>query len=203
MVREYRYRVTDVDFEDVGDRPVPPEYEALFNEYSAELDWLTRAGTSVVTLFWCAVECHYTNRMLEKPKHRAYTRSLLCSGDEKKIEAAVEAMKRLLLKWDSSRGIAKLNADAYAAREQQKLRAKSAPKIQAWEQEVRRNPYYKDKESIDAMKEREENKLMERVEAYNQKWRSGGYAVQEPQVGEDGYMVVQMPEGWTRKDQEA
>jgi hypothetical protein len=200
MVREYLHSVTDVDFEDVGDMEVPAEHEALFREYCAELEWLTRPGTSITTLFWCATECHYSNRMLEKSKHKAYTRSLLCSGDSGKIEAAVEAMKRLLLKWDSSSGIKKMNDQAYAAREQKKLRDKSDPKIRAWEQYTARNPYYPDSASLEAMKEREEQKLMERVDEYNQKWRSNGYAVQEPQVGEDGCMIVQMPEGWTRRE---
>lgn len=199
MPKELR-SVTDVVIEDVGDRQVPPEYQALFDEYCAELDWLTRPGTSITTLFWCATECHYSNRMLEKSRHKSYTRSLLCSGDPKKVEAAVEAMKRLLLKWDSSRGIAKLNADAYAAREQLKLREKSAPKIRAWEEHTARNPYYRDQASVEAMKEREEKNLMQRVEEYHQKWRSHPCPVQEPRLGEDGYLIVEMPEGWTRKE---
>ena len=40
--------------------------------------------------------------MLEKSRHKAYTKSLLCSGDEKKIEAAVEAMERTLDKYFDS-----------------------------------------------------------------------------------------------------
>ena len=190
--------IMDVVIEDVGDKEVPREYQQLYAEYCAELEYLTRAGTTVSTLFWCAVENHYTNRLLEKSKHRAYTKSLLCSGDPKKIEAAVEAMKRLLLKWDASSAIAKMNQQAYAAREQQKLRDKSAPKIRAWEESTARNPYYRDQAAIDAMKEREGEKLMERVQAYQDKWCSHPCTVQEPYVGEDGYIVVAMPEGWTR-----
>lgn len=196
-IQEWRYSVSDVAFEDVGDVDVPDEYQMIFNEYCAEMEWLTRPGTTITELFWCATECYYTNRYLEKTKHKAYTKSLLCSGDSKKIEAAVEAMKRLLLKWDSSRGIAKLNRDAYAAREQKKLRDKSDPKIRAWEQEVRRNPYYPDKESLESMKQREAQTLLERYQDYQQKWRSNGYPVPEPRMGDDGYMVVDMPEGWT------
>lgn len=192
-IQEFRYSVTDVPFQDVGDMPVPSEYRELYDEYCAEVDWLP-----VQTPLWCALECHYGVRTLEKSRHKAYTKSLLCSGDEKKVEAAIEAMKRLLLKWDSSRGIAKLNADAYAAREQQKLRDKSAPKIRAWERECRKNPYYPDEQSLNEMKEREEKKLMERVQSYHDKWRSHPCEVQDPHMGDDGYMVVQMPEGWKR-----
>lgn len=194
-IQEWYQSVPDVAFEDVVDAPVPAEYQSLYDEYCAEVDWLP-----VQTPLWCAIECHHGVRTLEKSKHKAYTKSLLCSGDEKKVEAAIEAMKRLLLKWDSSRGIAKLNADAYAAREQQKLRDKSAPKIRAWERECRKNPYYPDEQSLNEMKEREEKKLMERVQSYHDKWRSHPCEVQDPHMGDDGYMVVQMPEGWKRPE---
>lgn len=193
-IQEWRYSVADVAFQDVGDTPVPDEYRALYNEYCAEVGWLP-----VNTPLWCALECHYGVWTLEKSKHKAYTKSLLCSGDEKLIEAALEAMKRLLLKWDSSRGIAKLNADAYAAREQQKLRDKSAPKIRAWERECRKNPYYPDEQSLNEMKEREEEKLMERVRAYQEKWLSHPIVV-GAHMGEDGYLVIEMPEGWKRPE---
>jgi hypothetical protein len=194
MLKDRMYSITDVVFEDAGDREVPREYLPLFNEYCAEVEWLP-----VATPLWCSIESNYTTTcLLEKGKHKAYTRSLLCSGDSGKIEAAIEAMKRLLLKWDSSSGIAKMNQQAYAAREQKKLRDKSDPKIRAWEAYTARNPYYPDEESLQAMQQREEQKLMQRVEEYNQKWRSNPCAVQEPQVGEDGYMLVQMPEGWGR-----
>jgi hypothetical protein len=193
MLKDRMYNVTDVVIEDARDKEVPAEYQSLFDEYCAEVDWLP-----VQTPLWCAAECHYSSRLLEKSRHKAYTRSLLCSGDSGKIEAAVEAMKRLLLKWDSSSGIKKMNDQAYAAREQKKLRDKSDPKIRAWEAYTARNPYYPDEESLQAMQQREEQKLMQRVEEYNQKWRSNPCAVQEPQVGEDGYMLVQMPEGWGR-----
>ena len=195
-IQEWCYSVSDVIFEDVGDAPVPDEYQALYDEYCAEVDWLP-----VQTPLWCALECHHGVYTLEKSKHKAYTKSLLCSGDEKQIEAALEAMKRLVLKWDASSAIAKMNQQAYAAREQEKLRAKSDPKIRAWERECRRNPYYPDQESIERMKEREEEKLMERVRAYHEKWHSHPCTVQEPHMRKDGYMVVAMPEGWTRKEE--
>jgi len=38
----------------------------------------------------------------QKSRHKAYTKSLLCSGDEKKILAAIEAMERTLDKYFDS-----------------------------------------------------------------------------------------------------
>ena len=40
---------------------------------------------------------------------------------------------------------------------------------------------------------------MQRVQAYQEKWLSHPIVV-EPHMGEDGYLVIEMPEGWVRKD---
>lgn len=87
MVKEYRYSVSDVIFEDVGDTPIPDEYQRLYAEYCAEIDILP-----VQTPMWRSATPEYKNVMLEKHRHKAYTKSLLCSGDAKAMRAAEEAM---------------------------------------------------------------------------------------------------------------
>lgn len=87
VIVEYRYSVSDVVFDDVGDAPIPDEYQELFNEYCAEIDILP-----VSTPMWRCATPEFKNVMLEKHRHKAYTRSLLCSNDAKKIKAAEEAM---------------------------------------------------------------------------------------------------------------
>lgn len=87
MVKEYRYSVSDVIFDDVGDAPIPNEYQRLYAEYCAEIDILP-----VSTPMWRCATPEYKNVMLSKARHKAYTRSLLCSGDAKAMRAAEEAM---------------------------------------------------------------------------------------------------------------
>ena len=87
VIVEYRYSVSDVVFDDVGDTPIPDEYQQLFKEYCDEIDILP-----VNTPMWRCATPEFKNVMLEKHRHKAYTRSLLCSGDAKKIKAAEEAM---------------------------------------------------------------------------------------------------------------
>ncbi len=87
MIQEWRYSVSDVVFQDVGDIPVPDEYQALFDEYCAEIDILP-----VETPMWRSATPEYKNVLLEKSRHKAYTRSLLCSGNQKAMRAAEEAM---------------------------------------------------------------------------------------------------------------
>ena len=87
IIREWRYSVSDVVFGDVGDTPVPDEYQHLFDEYCAEIDILP-----VDTPMWRCATPEFKNVMLEKHRHIAYTKFLLCSGDAKKIRAAEEAM---------------------------------------------------------------------------------------------------------------
>lgn len=86
-IQEWRYSVSDVIFQDVGDMLVPPEHQALFDEYCAEIDILP-----VETPMWRSATPEYKNVLLEKSRHKAYTRSLLCSGDSKAMRAAQEAM---------------------------------------------------------------------------------------------------------------
>lgn len=86
-IREWRYSVSDVAFQDVGDIPVPDEYKALYDEYSAEIELLP-----VQTPMWRSASPEFKNVMLDKARHKAYTRSLLCSGDAKAMRAAEEAM---------------------------------------------------------------------------------------------------------------
>ena len=85
--QEWRYSVSDVAFSDVGKAPVPDEYKTLYDEYCAEIDILP-----VETPMWRSATPEYKNVLLEKSRHKAYTRSLLCSGDEKAMRAALEAM---------------------------------------------------------------------------------------------------------------
>ena len=84
---EYRYSVSDVVFEDVGNTPIPDEHQQLYKEYCDEIDILP-----VFTPMWRCATPEFKNVILEKHRHKAYTRSLLCSGDIKKIKAAEEAM---------------------------------------------------------------------------------------------------------------
>ena len=87
-IQEFRYSVTDVVFEDVENAPVPNEHQALFDEYCEEIDILP-----VSTPMWrSSSSCGYKSCMLEKNRHKAYTKSLLCSGDEKKVQVGIEAM---------------------------------------------------------------------------------------------------------------
>jgi len=86
-IREWRYSVSEVAFEDVGDIPVPTEYRALYDEYCEEIELLP-----VSTPMWRSATPEYKNVLLEKHRHKAYTRSLLCSGDAKAMRAAEEAM---------------------------------------------------------------------------------------------------------------
>jgi isochorismate hydrolase len=86
-IREWRYSVSDVIFEDVQNVSVPSEYQTLYDEYCAEIDILP-----VETPMWRSATPEYKNVLLEKSRHKAYTRSLLCSGDPKAIRAAEEAM---------------------------------------------------------------------------------------------------------------
>lgn len=86
-IQEYRYSVADVVFIDVGDVSVPSEYEALFHEYCNEIDVLP-----VDTPMWRTSGSGYKSCILEKSRHKAYTKSLLCSGDDKKMEAGKDAM---------------------------------------------------------------------------------------------------------------
>jgi hypothetical protein len=98
MSEEFRYSVTDVVFEDVGDVPVPREYQALFDEYCKEIDILP-----VSTPMWRSSGRYgYKNCMLSKQRHKAYTRSLLCSEDEKKISIGEEAMLQALGRYHES-----------------------------------------------------------------------------------------------------
>jgi hypothetical protein len=87
IIVEYRYSVSDVVFEDVGDALIPNEHQRLYNEYCAEIDILP-----VPTPMWRCGTSEFKNVLLEKHRHKAYTRSLLCSGNPKKINAAKEAM---------------------------------------------------------------------------------------------------------------
>ena len=87
VIVEYRYSVSDVAFEDTGDTPIPNEYQQLYDEYCAEINILP-----VSTPMWRCATPEFKNVMLEKHRHKAYTRSLLCSNDAKKIKAAEEAM---------------------------------------------------------------------------------------------------------------
>lgn len=87
MVKEYRYSVSDVIFEDVGDAPIPNGYQRLYAEYCDEIDILP-----VQTPMWRSATPEYKNVLLEKQRHKAYTKALLCSGDAKAIRAAEEAM---------------------------------------------------------------------------------------------------------------
>lgn len=86
-IQEFRYSVSDVVFEDVGDAPIPNEYQQLYAEYCEEIDLLP-----VSTPMWRSATPEYKNVMLEKSRHKAYTKSLLCSGDSKARRAAEEAM---------------------------------------------------------------------------------------------------------------
>lgn len=86
-IKEYRYSVTDVIFNDVGNINVPREYQKLYAEYCAEIDILP-----VSTPMWRSATPEYKNCLLSKARHKAYTKSLLCSGDEKRIKVAEEAM---------------------------------------------------------------------------------------------------------------
>ncbi len=86
-ITEYRYSVSDVVFDDVGDTPIPNEYQRLYTEYCAEIDILP-----VQTPMWRSATPEYKNVLLEKQRHKAYTKSLLCSGDAKAMRAAEEAM---------------------------------------------------------------------------------------------------------------
>jgi len=97
MIQEYRYSVTDVVFEDVGDVAVPSAHLVLFESYCEEVD-----SFLADTPMWNAPGRGYKNCMLPKSRHKAYTKSLLCSGDEKKILAAIEAMERTLDKYFDS-----------------------------------------------------------------------------------------------------
>lgn len=90
-IQEFRYSVTDVVFVDVGNIAIPDEYQDLFDKYCTEID-----GFPVDTPLWRAWDSGYKNCMLPKDRHKAYTKSLLCSGDEKQINAAIEAMQRTL-----------------------------------------------------------------------------------------------------------
>lgn len=54
MLKERMHSITDVTFEDAGNKEVPREYQQLFNEYCAEVDWLP-----VDAPLWCALECYY------------------------------------------------------------------------------------------------------------------------------------------------
>lgn len=90
-IQEFRYSVTDVVFDDVGDIAIPSEYQGLFNSYCTEVD-----SFSVDTPIWRAWDSGYKNCILPKDRHKAYTKSLLCSGDEKKVTVAIEAMQRTL-----------------------------------------------------------------------------------------------------------
>ena len=86
-IREFRYSITDVIFEDVGNVPIPDEYRDLYTEYCKEIDILP-----VSTPMWRCATPEFKNVLLEKHRHKAYTKSLLCSSDTKKIRAAEEAM---------------------------------------------------------------------------------------------------------------
>lgn len=95
--QEDRYSVTDVVFEDVGDALIPHEYQQLYHEYCAEIDIIV-----VSTPMWRCATPEYKNVMLEKSRHKAYTKSLLCSGDEKKMKAAEQAMLSQLDRYSES-----------------------------------------------------------------------------------------------------
>jgi len=87
-IQEYRYSVSDVIFKDAGNAEVPDKFKELFNEYCEEVNILP-----VSTPMWrLPVMPEYKNCILERSRYKAYTKSLLCSSDEKKMQAAEGAM---------------------------------------------------------------------------------------------------------------
>jgi AAA domain len=73
------------------DESTPKEYQPLYAEYCQKVDSLR-----VETPLWCAKNSGYKNTFFAKAQHKQYTRSLLCSDDVSKINAAIEAMKNTL-----------------------------------------------------------------------------------------------------------
>ena len=120
-IQEFRYSVTDVIFEDVGDVSVPSEHQALFDEYCSEVD-----SFLVETPMWRTSVCGYKSCMLEKSRHKAYTKSLLCSGDEGKIRAAVEAMLHTVDRYFDSAQTEKAMKERQADRIMKRLLRKDA-----------------------------------------------------------------------------
>jgi len=129
-IREFRYSVTDVIFEDVDDMPIPNEHQALFNEYCEEIDILP-----VSTPLWRSPGSYeYKNCLLEKSRHKAYTKSLLCSNDEKKVQAGVEAMLYRLDRYYESFHMKKYMQDCRANLERIRLVKNSKLNLKPFEE---------------------------------------------------------------------
>ena len=73
----------------------PTEYMALFTDYKIKV-----RNNPLDSLMWMAPDQKYTNQMKEKEKHIQFTQELLCSGIDRRVRAAVEAMKRTLDIWE-------------------------------------------------------------------------------------------------------
>jgi hypothetical protein len=74
---------------------VPNVYCQLFSEYYEKV--LSLAST---TSIWRAPDSGFKNTMFGKLQHIKYTKSLLVSGDDRKVKGAIEAMKRTLGIWE-------------------------------------------------------------------------------------------------------
>jgi len=119
-IEQYRYSTTDVVFDDACDADVPDEYQALFKEYCVEVDILP-----VKSPMWRSPgRPKFKNCMLEKARHKAYTKSLLCSGDEEKIQAAEEAMLSQLGRYYESFQLEKYHKEMRANLELMRKREK-------------------------------------------------------------------------------
>lgn len=72
---------------------IPPEYQALFDEYKQ-----VALAHPQPTLLW---QAHgYPLHMIEPEKHIQFTKELLSSEVDRRVKAAIEAMKRTLGTWE-------------------------------------------------------------------------------------------------------
>src|SRR2546421_600807 len=75
---------------------IPPEYQALFAKYEQAVLDLDEYDL----LVWSATDYGYTDQMMKPEKHIQFTKELLSTEVDRRVNAAIEAMRTTLVSWE-------------------------------------------------------------------------------------------------------